>query len=71
MKKILVPFDFSECAQEAIKFAFELSTKTHGEVHVLHVVDLPVLYETTFGVQPSFIDINLLKDISDDAKRRF
>ena len=36
MKKIFVPTDFSECAQNAINLAFDLAKRNQGEVHIAH-----------------------------------
>jgi len=47
MKKILVPCDFSKPAIEAYKFAISVASKTEGEVFVLHVIDIPIIYEET------------------------
>jgi len=38
MKKILVPTDFSKCANNAMTFALELATRAGASVHVLHVI---------------------------------
>lgn len=46
MKKILVPCDFSDPAIEAFKFAVSIAEKSSGTVHLLHVVELPVLYDS-------------------------
>lgn len=46
MKRILVPCDFSEPAVQAFKFAVEIARKSMGVVHLLHVVELPVLYDS-------------------------
>lgn len=46
MKRILVPCDFSETAIEAFKFAAAIAEKSNGTVHLLHVVELPVLYDS-------------------------
>lgn len=46
MKKILVPCDFSAAAIEAFKFAVAMASKTNGTVNLLHVVELPVLYDS-------------------------
>ncbi|CAN5215210.1 hypothetical protein BH23BAC1_BH23BAC1_13560 [soil metagenome] len=63
MKKILVPCDFSKPAQEAFNVALELASKSNGEVNVLHVIDLPVIYETTFGVKPYVADHSMMKEL--------
>jgi nucleotide-binding universal stress UspA family protein len=46
MKRILVPCDFSETAVEAFKFAADIAERSNGTVHLLHVVELPVLYDS-------------------------
>jgi nucleotide-binding universal stress UspA family protein len=46
MKKILVPCDFSDAAVEAFKFAIGIAEKSNGVIHLLHVVELPVLYDS-------------------------
>ncbi len=46
MKKILVPCDFSDAAVEAFKFAIGVAEKSNGVIHLLHVVELPVLYDS-------------------------
>ena len=42
MKKILVPFDFSDVAQHALNFAADLARKTSGcEVTIINVIEQP------------------------------
>jgi nucleotide-binding universal stress UspA family protein len=41
MKKILVPTDFSECANNAWQASLILAQKTGAEIHFLHVADIP------------------------------
>lgn len=42
MKKILVPTDFSECAEHALEAAASIARKTDARLYVLHVMDIPV-----------------------------
>lgn len=42
MKKILVPTDFSEHAENALKIAAQLAKKYKGEIYLLHMIELPV-----------------------------
>ena len=42
MKNILVPTDFSECAQIATKVAMNLAKKANAEIHFLHLLMTPV-----------------------------
>ncbi len=41
MKKILVPVDFSQKSEEALKVAAEIARKIDGEIYVLHLLDIP------------------------------
>lgn len=43
MKKLIVPVDFSECAQNAATYALGLAQKLYAEVHLLHVLSVPVI----------------------------
>jgi nucleotide-binding universal stress UspA family protein len=71
MKRILVPCDFSEPAQEAYFFAMNIATQSHADVFVLRVIDLPFAYETSFGATPYSFDPMILKDIEESAKNDF
>lgn len=42
MKRILVPTDFSNQADNAVKVAADLAKKYDAEVHLLHMVELPM-----------------------------
>lgn len=42
MNKILVPTDFSEQAENALKVAAQLAKKHDCEIHLLHILDLPL-----------------------------
>lgn len=42
MKKILVPTDFSECAENAVEVAASLARKMDARLYILHVMDIPV-----------------------------
>jgi nucleotide-binding universal stress UspA family protein len=41
MKKILVPTDFSEQAENALKVAAQLARKFEAEIYLLHLIELP------------------------------
>lgn len=43
IKNILVPTDFSKCSVSAVKVAAQLAKKLHATVHLLHVVETPVV----------------------------
>lgn len=52
MKKILVPTDFSPPSEAAFSFAAGLAARNDAALFVLHAIELPLLAETTFGIQP-------------------
>lgn len=41
MKTILVPTDFSECADNALRFAAFVANKTGASINLLHVIEVP------------------------------
>lgn len=43
MKKILVPTDFSDHAEYALKVAAQIARKTDGEIYLLHMLEMPSL----------------------------
>ncbi len=56
--KILVPIDFSEQATEAIRRAGVLAKQFDAEVHVLHVLESSVYFETDMVSIPPINEIN-------------
>src|SRR5262249_24508428 len=42
LKTILVPSDFSECSDEALRYGLELARRFDASLHLLHVVQDPV-----------------------------
>lgn len=42
MKKILIPTDFSECAENAVEVAASIAKRTGARLYILHVMDIPV-----------------------------
>lgn len=45
MKRIIVPCDFSGPAIHAFRFAVDVAAQSSGEVHLLHIIELPVLQD--------------------------
>lgn len=41
MKKILVPTDFSEHAEYALRVAAQIAKKVNAEIFLLHMLELP------------------------------
>jgi len=71
MKKILVPTDFSEPSQHAFKFAIDVAKRANAQLYVVHMVELPMLPETTFGIQPHPFDPKLLEELEAKANTAF
>jgi nucleotide-binding universal stress UspA family protein len=60
MKSILVPYDFSEEAENAFKFAQELATKAGCKLKLVHIIEIPVTQHfNTMG------EVNLEEDYID------
>lgn len=70
MKSILVPCDFSDSAVQAFKFAVEVASKSRGEVHLLHVIELPVMHDTLIAPTLSYEEA-FLKDAKAQADKDF
>ena len=70
MQKILVPCDFSEQSVNAFRLAVDLAHQTKGEVHVLHVIEVPVMHDSLLMPTLSF-EASLLKELSDNAENQF
>ncbi len=70
MKKILVPCDFSKPALNAFKFALDVAERSGGTVILVHVVELPVLHDTTLMPVLSFEE-QLLNELKTKAVAQF
>lgn len=70
MKKILVPCDFSEQSVSAFQLAVDLSEQAKREVHLLHVVELPVMHDSMLMPTLAF-EATLLKELADNAENQF
>ena len=71
MRNILVACDFTPFSLDALKFAREMAAQTDATVHVMHVIEYPFYYETTFGVQPYWQNHNLLNELTQQANEKF
>jgi nucleotide-binding universal stress UspA family protein len=70
MKKLLVPCDFSAQATGAFKSALSIAQKAGGEVHLLHVIELPVLHDAVLMPVLSFEEA-LFKELEEKAGTEF
>lgn len=70
MKHILVPTDFSSCANNAIDFAVQTAKLSNGDVTLLHVFEMDGdLYTDYMGVNKEFNDA-LLVDIRNKLQQQ-
>ncbi|HPM30929.1 MAG TPA: universal stress protein [Chryseolinea sp.] len=70
MKTILVPCDFSKPAINAFRFALDIAEMSKGIVHLLNVVELPVLHDSMIMPVLSF-EAQLLKDLRERSISEF
>jgi nucleotide-binding universal stress UspA family protein len=70
MKKILVPCDFSKPAVNAFRFALDIAEQSRGIVYLLHVIELPVMYDSV--LMPSlYFENDLYKELKENAEKQF
>jgi nucleotide-binding universal stress UspA family protein len=70
MKKILVPCDFSKPAINAYRFALDVATQSKGTIHLVNVIELPIMHDTVLMPVLNFEE-QLLKDLRQSAEARF
>ncbi|MBL0740491.1 universal stress protein [Chryseolinea lacunae] len=70
MKNILVPCDFSKPAINAFRFALDIAAQSAGTVHLVNVVELPVLHDTVLMPVLNF-EQTLLNDLRAHAEKSF
>lgn len=70
MKKILVPCDFSKPAINAFRFALDLASQSGGTVHLVNIIELPVLHDTVIMPVLNF-EQELLDDLRENAEKSF
>jgi nucleotide-binding universal stress UspA family protein len=69
LKKILVPTDFSECSEAALRYGFELAHTFNATLHLLHVVEDP---NTTPWAAEGFplSLVEVLEGLQDESRKR-
>jgi nucleotide-binding universal stress UspA family protein len=70
MKNILVPFDFSQPAVSAYRFALDVAKRSKGKIYLIHVIELPILHDTLLMPTLNF-EKEFLKELRDKATKRF
>ncbi|QDT38486.1 universal stress protein [Stratiformator vulcanicus] len=66
--RVLFPTDFSEYSRAARTYAIDFAIKFEAELHVLHVVQDPMVFlpDPAMAIPPAFADV---KEIDDAAKQ--
>jgi nucleotide-binding universal stress UspA family protein len=70
MKKILVPCDFSEQAINAFRFASDVASQAKGQVHLINVVEVPVLHDSVLMPVMAFEEA-LFTEMRQKAEKQF
>jgi nucleotide-binding universal stress UspA family protein len=70
MKKILVPCDFSKPAINAYQLALDIAAHSHGTIHLVNVIELPVLHDSVIMPVLNFEE-QLLKELREGAEAEF
>lgn len=70
MKKILVPCDFSDQSVSAVRVALDIAGMSNGAVHLLNVVELPVMHDTVLMPVLSFEEA-LLEELKEKGEKQF
>ncbi|MCB0380619.1 MAG: universal stress protein [Flavobacteriales bacterium] len=67
IKDILVPTDFSKCSVSAVKVAAQLAKKLDATIHLLHVIETPVVaYDAGMVNFESLPQAMFMKELADD-----
>jgi nucleotide-binding universal stress UspA family protein len=70
MKKILVPCDFSKPAISAYHQALDIAAQSEGVIHLLHVIEPPLLNDTILMPTLNFEE-QLMKELKENAEDQF
>ena len=70
MQKILVPCDFSDQTDQALTLALDIAHRSGGRVHLLHVVEPPVMHDNLITSSLTF-EGTLLSDLGEQSRERF
>lgn len=69
MKTILIPTDFSECANNAMRFAAFIANKTDANIILLHILDIPSIGPQG-SIDGTIDDIPYMMDLLNATKKR-
>ncbi|MBE7660168.1 universal stress protein [Tenacibaculum finnmarkense genomovar finnmarkense] len=76
MKKILLPIDFSKHSKYAAKLTAKIAKKTAGEIHLIHMIELPSGFRdmgsgANISIPESMLYIQMIKEKLLDYKNTF
>lgn len=70
MNRILVPCDFSPQAVSAVKMASEIASQAGSELHLINVVEVPVMHDTMLMPMLSFEE-QTINELRENALNQF
>ncbi len=70
MKNLLIPCDFSAPAINGYRLGLDLVARSQGTLHVLHVMELPVIHESVLSPVMAF-EQQLFKELREKAEKEF
>lgn len=70
MNRILVPCDFSDQAMSAVRMAAELALQSQSELHLVNVVEVPIMHDSMLMPTLSFEE-EAIKESKANAERQF
>ncbi len=66
---LLVPIDFSDCAQKVLEYAKDFASRYGSTLHVLYVVEPVDTFATVNGVEQS-VYFDMLRDVRENATQK-
>ncbi len=66
---ILVPTDFSDCAQNVMDYACDFAKRTSAALHLLYVVEPIDTFATVNGVEQS-VYFDMIREVRESAKQK-
>ena len=70
MKKILVPCDFTITAVNAFRYALDVAKQSNGTVHLIYVLEMPVLHDSVL-MPTLYFEKAFLNDVQTATQERF
>jgi nucleotide-binding universal stress UspA family protein len=71
MKKILVPVDYSDYSDNAVRYAIAIAKKINAEIHLVHVLEIPELIPMAGVMMWPLENFEELKEESDEDLSKY